>query len=450
MRAQKPNEPSAPAPTGPVSRATTTWVLAGLSVVLLVGREIAALVRGRSDAIDVVISIAVGAMVVAAVLSARSSGMVLERRHSESESFGRIVRSLSRAASFDEVVGAIVHDLGTATEADHVAVARLGPGGRSLDVTFVSMLPGMPTSRTTIPLSSSGAAAGVAVALDAANAPGPGPSAPSPGPSAGPADSLNHHEQARVLQADAVSRQIAGAVGGHLRDMYGLRNTIAVSMRTGSAVTGSIVLSRRTSEAWPESSITLLRRAAQEAAAALDRVNTQHAAESDARTDPLTGLPNRRYFDEYSRLLASRRRASDRVAILAVDVDHFKRLNDLYGHQVGDEVLRAIAGAIAASIRDDDVPVRFGGEEFMILLKNPGPGIALEVGERMRIAVRELDLSWAGVTDRVTISIGVAGAQFGGEPVADVVERADKALYAAKRAGRDRVVEAWHAAQTGG
>jgi diguanylate cyclase (GGDEF)-like protein len=417
-----------------------------LSVVLLVGREIAAFARGRSDAIDVAMSIAVGAMVVAAVLSARSSGMALERRHSESESFGRIVRSLSRAASFDEVVGAIVHEHGTATEADHVAVARLGPSGLSLDVTFVSMLPGMPTSRTTIPLSPSGAAAGVAVALYAAYASDSGASAAS----AGPADSLNLHEQARVLQADAVSRQIAGAVGGHLRDMYGLRNTISVSMRTGSAVTGSIVLSRRTSEVWPASSITLLRRAAQEAAAALDRVNTQHAAESDARTDPLTGLPNRRYFDEYSRLLASRRRASDRVAILAVDVDHFKRFNDVYGHQVGDEVLRAIAGAITASIRGDDVPVRFGGEEFMILLKNPGPGVALEVGERMCVAVRDLDLTWAGVTDRVTISVGVAGAQFGGEPVADVVERADKALYAAKRAGRDRVVEAWHGTQTGG
>jgi diguanylate cyclase (GGDEF)-like protein len=421
---------------------------------MLVGREVAFFVRGRSEAFDVVISIAVAGMVVAAVLSARNSGMEFERRHSESESFGRIVRSLSRATSYDQVVGAVVHELGTATEADHVAMARVGPGGRSLDVTFVSMLPGMPTSKTTIPLSPSGPAAG---ALGTGPRNGLGEPANGDAGSASASADANlaagaprRIEQAQRLQADAVLRQIAGSVAGHLRDTYGVRNTIAQPMRVGTAVTGSIVLSRRTGEEWPEAAFRLLRRAAQESAAALERISNQQAAESEARTDALTGLPNRRYFDEYSSLLASRRRASDKVGILAVDVDHFKRVNDLHGHQVGDEVLKAIAGAIATSIREDDVPVRFGGEEFVVLLRNPADGIALEVGERMRRAVRDMDLSWAGVTERVTISVGVASAQFAGESVADVVERADKALYAAKRAGRDRVVESWHAAHAGG
>ena len=103
MRLPNSNEPPSPRPGGPVSRATVTWIIGGLSVLMLVGREFAFYARGRSEPFDVVISIAVAGMVVAAVLSARYSGMELERRHSESESFGRIVRSLSRATSYDQV-----------------------------------------------------------------------------------------------------------------------------------------------------------------------------------------------------------------------------------------------------------------------------------------------------------------------------------------------------------
>ena len=172
------------------------------------------------------------------------------------------------------------------------------------------------------------------------------------------------------------------------------------------------------------------------------RIYSIQAAESEARTDQLTQLPNRRHFDEYCTLLASRRRASDRVSILAVDVDHFKRLNDLYGHHVGDQALRAIGNAIQASVRDDDVPARYGGEEFVVLLRNPAPGVALEIGERIRQSVRELDLSHSGVSDRVTVSVGVASGNAAGEPIDAILERADRALYSAKRAGRDRVIQA--------
>ncbi len=141
--------------------------------------------------------------------------------------------------------------------------------------------------------------------------------------------------------------------------------------------------------------------------------------------------------------MASRLRASDRVGILAVDVDHFKRVNDMYGHQIGDQVLRAIGDAIQLSVREEDLPARYGGEEFMVLLWNPSPGVALEIGERIRTTVRELDLVDAGVTDRVTVSLGVASGLAADEPISEIVERADRALYAAKRTGRDRVVEAW-------
>jgi diguanylate cyclase (GGDEF)-like protein len=206
------------------------------------------------------------------------------------------------------------------------------------------------------------------------------------------------------------------------------------------------VLSRRTEDIWPEAAVRLLNSAAAETSAALARVYSHQAAESEARTDPLTQLPNRRYFDEYCRLLASRRRSTDRVAIIAIDVDHFKMLNDQYGHQVGDVVLRAIADAIQFSVREEDVPVRFGGEEFVVLVRNPSQGWAMEIGERIRQNVRDLDLIDAGVSERVTVSVGVASGEQAGEPIEDIVERADRALYSAKRSGRDKVVEALESA----
>ena len=145
---------------------------------------------------------------------------------------------------------------------------------------------------------------------------------------------------------------MADRIAYRLRDAYGLRNTLAAPLQSGRSVAGAIVLSRRTGDVWPEAAVRLLNSAAAEASAALARVYSHQAAESEARTDQLTQLPNRRYFDEYCRLIASRRRSTDRVAVVTIDVDHFKLLNDRYGHQVGDVVLKSIANAIQYSVRD--------------------------------------------------------------------------------------------------
>jgi diguanylate cyclase (GGDEF)-like protein len=123
----------------------------------------------------------------------------------------------------------------------------------------------------------------------------------------------------------------------------------------------------------------------------------------------LTGLPNRRYFDEFVGLLAHGRRAGDAAGILMIDIDRFKALNDTYGHPTGDAVLRGVATAIVSAVREDDVPARFGGEEFVVLLRDPAPGVAVEVGERIRAAVGALDLSELGVP-AVSVSVGVAVA----------------------------------------
>jgi len=124
-----------------------------------------------------------------------------------------------------------------------------------------------------------------------------------------------------------------------------------------------------------------------------------------------------------------------------VDIDKFKKLNDTHGHATGDEVLRAVAAAIVSAVREDDVPARFGGEEFVVLLRNPAPGVAVEVGERIRAAVRGLDLRELGVPP-ISVSVGVAVAQRPDDDIATLLQIADQNLYSAKRRGRDRVVAA--------
>ncbi len=433
-------------------------------MILLVGKGFAVFFLAGGGPADLALSIAIAGLVASAVINARASGVEVDRRTIESESFGRIMRALSRSVSPDAVVEAIVHELGAATEADHVAVVRLRPGSKVLDVTFVSMLPGAPTSNMSMPLRQlepveTHHVRDLAVAqsrsdqLDLAEGDGApawqhdkGAEAAAAATETSPSQRPNIRSRSRSaggIEDEAQAREVADRIADRLRDAYGLRNTLAAPLQSGGTIAGAIVLSRRTGEVWPRAAMRLLNSAAFEASAALARVYSHQAAESDARTDQLTQLPNRRYFDEYCRLLVSRHRSTDRIAIVTLDVDHFKDFNDQYGHQVGDVVLRAIANAIQVSIREEDIPVRFGGEEFLVLLRNPSHGIALEVGERIRENVRGMDLSDAGVAERVTVSVGVASGRSPGETIDETVERADRALYEAKRSGRDRVVEAW-------
>lgn len=248
---------------------------------------------------------------------------------------------------------------------------------------------------------------------------------------------------ARAARAEVLgsgpSALIAARIAERVKAVYGLSHTLAAPLRIETGVIGAIVVSRRDRDAWDLPARRLLEGAAVEASAALARAYSFREAEANASTDPLTGLPNRRYFDEFCGLLARRRRAGDAVAVLMVDIDKFKVLNDTFGHPVGDVVLHEVANAIVSAVREEDVPARVGGEEFAVLLRNPGPDVALEVGERVCAAVRALDLSRHGVP-RVSVSVGVANATGADEPIPVIIERADQALLRAKRAGRDRVI----------
>jgi diguanylate cyclase len=158
----------------------------------------------------------------------------------------------------------------------------------------------------------------------------------------------------------------------------------------------------------------------------------------EARTDPLTRLPNRRAFDnEMNALLAESHRTAKRFSIVMLDVDHFKRFNDTYGHQAGDEVLRNVADVLRRSLRERAMVARFGGEEFVVTM--PGGTIATAQGrvEKIRKAIEDSHVRFNGTELKVTVSLGLA-EWIGGEAAGQLVERADAALYAAKEAGRNR------------
>ena len=156
-----------------------------------------------------------------------------------------------------------------------------------------------------------------------------------------------------------------------------------------------------------------------------------------SRTDHLTGLFNRRHLDDgLHALLASSRRHSYPFAVLLVDVDHFKSVNDRYGHDTGDRVLQAVAGALGSAVRSEDLVGRWGGEEFLVLAPFTDVEGARVLGERLREGVAS---QTAGSEVAVTVSIGAAVVPEGEGAASAVLRAADRLLYDAKAAGRDRV-----------
>ncbi|MCW5772433.1 MAG: GGDEF domain-containing protein, partial [Rhodospirillaceae bacterium] len=173
-----------------------------------------------------------------------------------------------------------------------------------------------------------------------------------------------------------------------------------------------------------------------------DRKALQQQLELLASTDPLTGVVNRRRFFHTAEAELYRARRYDRPVVLGiVDIDHFKRINDTYGHAVGDDCLKSLAHGFANRLRRSDLFARFGGEEFVLLLPETQLGDGLRLCERLRQMVETLKLPVPGKTETIgfTVSIGVADLQHEGDSLNQLLARADAALYKAKRDGRNQV-----------
>jgi diguanylate cyclase (GGDEF)-like protein len=165
------------------------------------------------------------------------------------------------------------------------------------------------------------------------------------------------------------------------------------------------------------------------------------ALRGQANTDGRTGLTNSRAFDEALERLLANRADAEQVAVLMLDLDHFKEFNDRYGHPAGDEALRAFAHLLASSVRENDVAARYGGEEFAVFLPGLSADAAADVAERIRERTESTIIPLGpGLTGHLTVSVGVAVAPGDGVQRVMLLRAADDALYRAKLAGRNRVV----------
>ena len=173
-----------------------------------------------------------------------------------------------------------------------------------------------------------------------------------------------------------------------------------------------------------------------------DLQESLEAIRYESLVDDLTTLANRKHFDQtLERMMSEAEQSSQSFALLLTDIDHFKKFNDTFGHQTGDQVLRLVALAVKQNIKGQDVACRYGGEEFAVLLPRTTLEAAMTVAEHIREAVFSKELvkrSTGENLGRITISIGVATWRHG-DTGSSLVERADTCLYDAKRGGRNLV-----------
>ena len=180
---------------------------------------------------------------------------------------------------------------------------------------------------------------------------------------------------------------------------------------------------------------------ANQVAISLQNGRMYQALEEQATTDGLTGLVNHRTFQErFSAMLARAERHNFAVALLLTDIDHFKKINDTYGHPTGDEVLRRVAALLKASARKIDIAARYGGEEFALVLEATDRDGALQLAERIRQEVGQQMFESSKGPFKATLSLGIAVYPDDGRAKAELIKNADTALYAAKHGGRNRTV----------
>jgi diguanylate cyclase len=227
------------------------------------------------------------------------------------------------------------------------------------------------------------------------------------------------------------------------------------ALTTGLCIMGLLVYMMIVTSAAYQRSIHLreTRRQLRSSEQALNQANTELQAQlaenqklqtqlkEQANRDPLTGLYNRRYLDStLARELAHAKREGHSLWLMLIDIDHFKNINDRYGHQAGDEVIKSLARLLHDQARVDDIACRFGGEEFLLLLPNMTQAVALARAEQWRQAFADTVTDVNGQRLQATLSIGMADYPMNGLTPEDLIGNADRALYRAKSQGRNCVI----------
>jgi len=220
------------------------------------------------------------------------------------------------------------------------------------------------------------------------------------------------------------------------------RGTVACIPLTSGESVGAVHLYWSEPYALPLQLRAAVARITEHAALAIGNRRLLAALQGQANTDPRTGLANSRAFDAAVEDALASRASHEPASVLMLDIDHFKRFNDRHGHPAGDEALRTFAGVLRSCMREGDVAARYGGEEFAVLLPGVDRDAAATIAERIRSRTETTIISLSpGLTDRITVSVGIASAPEQGLERITLLRLADEALYRAKAAGRNRV--AW-------
>jgi diguanylate cyclase (GGDEF)-like protein len=235
-----------------------------------------------------------------------------------------------------------------------------------------------------------------------------------------------------------VRLKFSGSPSTTLSDDYYIAYAFAAQLSDGE-VHGAIVVHRRNDRPLTNEQVQQFTNAAAELSPLLRDMRTITATQSAATIDGLTGLYNRATAMDRLQAMLDEVAIPEHGAVLIMDIDHFKTINDQLGHAAGDEVLRKIGEIIRNTVRGGDTAGRIGGEEFLVVMPGATRDVALNVGERLRLAVTLGGMRYAN-GDPVTASLGVAAARIGDTPET-LLARADKGLYEAKRQGRNRIVE---------
>ncbi len=248
------------------------------------------------------------------------------------------------------------------------------------------------------------------------------------------------------LEAALWTAEAAAAKGEQAEAAHGSAYALAHPLRTleGAGVVMGVVSVVRADRPFGEGERDLFAYLARQAAVSLENVGLHETVERQAVTDELTGLANRRQFqDTLTRETERARRFDVPIGLVMIDIDNFKSVNDTYGHQTGDVVLREVGRIVRESSREIDTPARYGGEELAMVLPETDVAGAFQLAERVRRGIEQLVVETPeGGELRVTASFGVATQPGPGADARELVEAADAALYEAKASGKNRTVRA--------
>lgn len=220
----------------------------------------------------------------------------------------------------------------------------------------------------------------------------------------------------------------------------GVHTEAVIPLKVRTPSWAALILRRSGTEGFAPDEMALASEFSRIAQIHIDQAVAAIKLRQSAELDALTGSLNRRSIDQWLvRSFAEAERGAQPLSVLFVDLDRFKGINDRFGHAAGDHCLRVVAGTLAGALEEGDVFGRYGGEEFIAILPGRGGALARQIGERLRAAVERQAAEWEGQVIKLTVSVGVATRREGERTPAATIERADKALYAAKRAGRNCV-----------